>query len=227
MKHAARDYLQPLLHDGESSEELERTFGPPIAEYETQNKELSLTYAFSDHNQPAAARAVGVGGVTAFLVSNRLTHWDPVYETRNPAVESSSIKHSPVAFSSDHAVLAFHVASEEKREGSVYVDNSAFEKLGYIGKAPDLSVQSGQYIVYDSAHTSMHTIELVLSRGDGEKLKVLTSENIGKRLALLVASNVVLAPYVSEPISDGQMMIELPDPAYQTLIKALQAATVH
>jgi preprotein translocase subunit SecD len=63
----------------------------------------------------------------------------------------------------------------------------------------------------------------VLSQADGEKLKKLTSENVGKQLALLIGSQVVLAPYIREPISDGEIMLELPDSPYSILLKALKA----
>ena len=222
IEQKARKYLQPMLHIGDSTTNIIEQFGLPFYQYETQSHELSMNFFFSDKNHEALA--AGVGGFTAFFTRHQLTRWDPIYESINPKLESSLIKHSPVMFGSDHAVLTFHLVSQEQKNGFIYIDNPMFTKLGYINKSPDIAIQSGQYIVYDSAPKSMHTVELLLSQEDSKKLQVLTSNNVGKQMALLIGSQVVFAPYVQEPISDGRVVLELSEPADSILLRALKAA---
>jgi hypothetical protein len=220
----AQNYLQSILHVGESPRDLIERFGPPLGKFETQSNELCLDFHFSDQNQTSAARSAGVRGFAAFFVSNKLVHWDPVYESRSAQFENSSVKHAPFAFKANHAVIMFSVVSQEQRDDEVYVNTPKFPNLGYIKKSPDLAIFSGQYIAYDSTQNATPTIELLLSREDGEKLHTLTSENVGSQMALLVDTQIVLAPYVQGPISDGQVTLELSKPSYSIVLQALKNA---
>ncbi len=129
-----------------------------------------------------------------------------------------------VSFQSNKPVISFFLVSDEPKEGWIYVDNTDSPKLGYINKSPDLVIFSGQYTTYDSAPGSMHYIELDFSQADGEKLKALTSADVGSQLAMLVGSQIVTAPRIYSPISDGVAMLSFPDSSYSILLQALQAS---
>jgi hypothetical protein len=218
----ARHYLQPMLHIGDTTTNLIAQFGDPVGQYETGDHELSMSFFFLDNKHEALV--AGVGGFTAFFVSNRLVHWDPIYESVNPKFENSSVKHAPVAFEADHPVIMLSVVSQNQTNGWIYVNDPMFPNLGYIKRSPDLSVYSGQYVVYDSTENSSHTIEFILSQEDGGKLHTLTSENVGNQMALLVDTQVIAAPYVQGSIADGRVMLELSDPSYSILLQALKKA---
>jgi hypothetical protein len=217
----ARAYLRPLLPIGENVTDIIEKFGPPLYKSTTGDGKLSMSFFFDDHNK--AALAAGVGGFTAFFTNNLLVSWEPIYETHAPDFHDPSIRHASVSFQSDKPVISFYLVSHEPKEGWTYVDNTNSPKLGYINKSPDLVIFSGQYTTYDSAPGSMHYIELDFTRADGEKLKALTSANVGSQLAMVVGSQVVTAPTIHSPITDGVAMLSFPDSSYSTLLQALQA----
>jgi hypothetical protein len=78
VEQRARKYLQPMLQIGESPTNLIEQYGLPFYQYELQNHDVSMSFHFSDMNQ--AARAAGVAGFTAFVRSNQLNSWDPIYQ---------------------------------------------------------------------------------------------------------------------------------------------------
>jgi hypothetical protein len=224
-KENAQNYLDSILQTGESSDDLVKKFGPPKHKFETQTKELCLLFYFSDQNQIEKARAAGILGFSAYFISNRLTSWEPISGSQDQLSDSATIKPAGVAFQSDHAVLTFYLVSQEQKDGFVYVDTPTFPKLGYINNSPDIAIQAGQYIVYDTNQQPMHDVELFLSREDAAKLKKLTSENFGKRMALCVGSRVILAPNVTDTIPDGDIRISLPEQSFLILTSALKANT--
>jgi hypothetical protein len=118
----ASRYLQSLLKVGETPEDLTKRFGSPKVRYETETKELCLGFYFTDQNQPGAARAAGVGGFSGFFVSNRLTSWFPIYESRNPAFGSQAAGHAPVNFDSGQTALAFNVVQPSQMDGFIHID---------------------------------------------------------------------------------------------------------
>jgi hypothetical protein len=226
LRQKAQVYLQSLLPPGQSAEDLAKKFGPPRFKYETPNKELCAIYMFASPNPSAVLRAAHVDGFSAFLVNNRMTHWAPVYEEPRPASAGLAIKPAPPRFAFDRPRLTFHLVSSQPVAGFVFVDNSEFKKLGYINKVPDLAVRSGQFILSDAAPRSTHTIEFILAPADAQKLKGLTTGNVGKRLAVLFNGQVVSAPFVFTPLPDGHVLVDLSDSTYWSLSKFLKANAV-
>jgi hypothetical protein len=222
----AQVYLQSVLPPGQSWEDLAKKFGPPRFKYETPNKELCAIFMFSGPNPPAVLRAAHIDGFSAFMVNNRMTHWSPVYEEQRTAATGAASKPMAARFAFDRPRLAFHLVSPKPAAGFVFVDNSEFKKLGYISKIPDLAVRSGQFILSDAAPRSTHTIEFILAPADADKLKILTSGNVGKRLAVLFNGQVISAPFVFTPLPDGHVLADLSDPIYWSLSKFLKASTV-
>lgn len=73
----ANNYLRPMLSRGDSLTNIIQCFGFPVYQGETGIHELQAHFLFPANNQEALA--AGVGGFTAYFVSNQLTHWAPVY----------------------------------------------------------------------------------------------------------------------------------------------------
>ena len=78
IEQKAREYLQPLLHIGDTTNSLIARFGAPFYQYETGEHELAMYFYFPD--QDHAALAAGVGGFTGFFTNNQLSYWDPIYQ---------------------------------------------------------------------------------------------------------------------------------------------------
>ncbi len=216
----AHNFLRPQLAIGESLADIEQKSGKPLNQYKTQNGELSLSFMFSDENK--AAQTAGVGGFTAFFQNDQLSHWEPVYEsTSYPSTDSSSTRHSSVSFHSDKPVISFYIVSAEPKPGWDYVDNKEYPKLGYINKTADLVIFSGQYTAYDSVDGG-HGIDFDFLPMDAEKLKNLTSSNVGNQVAFMIGSQVVTDPRILAPISDGKMSLTLSDSSYLAVLQALK-----
>jgi hypothetical protein len=215
----AREYLQPLLHIGEPLTNIIARFGPPIDKSETPAKELVLYFMFRDNEEKAIAAEVG--GFTGFFTNNVLTSWEPIYETWDLKCLKSTVKHPPVSFHSDKAILSFNLVSQEPKDGWIYIDDTKFPKLGYINKSPDLSVFTGQYTVYESADKSKGQISFDITPADGEKLKALTTGNVGQKMAILSGSQIVTAASINTPISTGKFQLDLPNPSFSNVVHAL------
>jgi len=222
----AQLYLQSILPPGQSLEDLAKKFGPPRFKYEAPNKELCAIFMFPGPNPPAVLRAAHVDGFSAFLVKNRMTHWAPVYEEQRPAATDAASKPAAARFVFDRPRLAFYLVSPKPAAGFVFVDGGEFKKLGYLNKNPALAVRIGQFILSDSAPRSTHTIEFILAPADADKLRILTTGNVGKRLAVAFNGQVISAPFVFTPLPDGHVLADLSDPTYWSLSKFLRTSTV-
>lgn len=226
-RQRAHDYLQALIPMGESVTNIIQKFGPPSQTFETPWKTLGLSFHFRDDDENAFA--AGVGGFTAYFASNRLTDWQPIYVTRISSTKVLPIKHESASFHSEKPVFAFCLISEEPKEGSIYINDSKYPKLGYVNKSPDLPIFSGKYTLYEYGNKSIglvdgdRQVEFDLSEADGEKLRELTAGNIGKRMAIMVDSQVVIAPRIQSAVSDGHVSITASGMAYSNLLQALRA----
>ena len=224
-RQRGHDYLQALIPMGESVTNIIQKFGPPSQTFETPWKTLGLSFQFRDDDEKAFA--AGVGGFTAYFASNCLTDWRPIYVTRISSTKVLPIKHEPVSFHSEKPVLAFCLVSEEPKEGSIYIDDSQYPKLGYVNKSPDLPIFSGKYTLYEYGNKSISLVdgqvEFDLSDADGKKLRELTAGNIGKRMAIMVDSQVVIAPRIQSTVSDGRVSITASGMAYSNLLQTLRA----
>lgn len=218
-RQRAHDYLQPLIPMGESVTNVIQKFGPPSQTFETPWKTLGLSFIFQDDEKALAA---GVGGFTAYFASNRLTDWAPIYATRISSTKlPPPIKHEPVSFHSEKPVIAFCLVNDKPKEGSIYIDNSEYPKLGYINKSPDLAIFSGKYTVSEYGDKSIGQVDFDLSKADGEKLRELTTGNTGKRMAIMVDSQIVMVPAIRSPISDGHVSITTSGTACSNLLQVL------
>jgi hypothetical protein len=72
----ARDFLQLLVHIGDSRSNLITEFGAPFIEFTTEMHQVSITFMLpaSDH----AAHAAHASGFTVFCTNNSVVDWDPV-----------------------------------------------------------------------------------------------------------------------------------------------------
>jgi hypothetical protein len=224
IEQKARRYLQPFFRVGESVTNVIADFGEPSDQYRTGSGELSMDFDFADDN--SQAHAAGVGGFTAFFRDNKLLHWEPIYRSAASDFTNQKIIENNFMFNSDHTVIAFDLVSEVQRPQMTYVNTTRFPSLGYIPEVPDVAVRSGHYTTYDEPASSLRTIRITLSQADADSLNAITSKNIGKKLAVLANSQVVMVANLHFPLSGGDLIVRLPDPAYSTLLSALQKSAV-
>jgi preprotein translocase subunit SecD len=124
-----------------------------------------------------------------------------------------------------NAPLTFYVLSEEKVDGSRFIDTAAIPRAGYIAAKPDLTVTSlrdvyplesaGVSIMTDTngnhtivSNTPRPSLTIVLSPRDAKRFAALTQRVVGKRLLVMLGDKPLTAPVVRTPIEGGTMMIE-------------------
>jgi hypothetical protein len=225
IQKAAEDYLRPLLHAGESEANLVSRFGPPAFRSGTPTNGVCLTFYLPDGSN--AEKIAAICGFEAFFVSNRLSSWLPIYVS-SPTESTQYTSKTPdrtrqLPSGPDQALLSFHLVSPEQRSGTTFVDSHKFPSLGYMSTSPDVVIRSGYYTVHTSANEpNKCEVEFLLSDEDSQKLGVLTGGNVGKRVAMLVGSNIVAAPYVASPILSGRVALELPKAEGEALFRQLE-----
>jgi preprotein translocase subunit SecD len=64
------------------------------------------------------------------------------------------------------------------------------------------------------------TFSIYLTEADGARLKALTEENLGKKVAMVLDEEVVCAPKVLAPITTGSFLIRTDDPALAQRLKS-------
>jgi hypothetical protein len=210
-EQVARTFLQPLVLPGEAMTNITAKFGSPANQYQTRNGRLALSFFFPETNTNASA--AGVGGITVFFTNNQLADWDPVYSSTTP--KSEGLRGSGL-FHSEKAVMMFFVISDAPKDGWRFVDTTDFPKLGYVNLTPDLVIFSGRFLLYTDRSDPEKPpckVDLELSEPDGETLKNLTTENIGKRIAVCAGPKIVTAPLLQTPIVNGTMMVNLNETA--------------
>jgi hypothetical protein len=208
----ASAYLKSYLTLGEPPGTLLLQFGNPFYKYQPTSNELRMTFSFDHRTREQIA--AGVGGFTAFFVSNKLARWEPTYVDDPIVIPPARL----LSFNGDHTALSFAIVSRSaENDRDVYINTGAFPRLGYIGHRPSLSIRSGQYMVVAAGKA----IKLVLNPDDSQAFKVLTTTNVGLRLACMAGTNVLCAPVITEPISDGEFVLDLSPSAYTRLRAAL------
>jgi len=228
IEQKARRYLQQFLHTGESATNIIAEFGPPFDQDRTESGELRMDFFLALDNREA--RAAGVGGLTAFFRNNELSRWYPMLTPAFSDISNKTISANQAMFKSDRPVIEFDLVREVKSPHTTYINTAGFPSLGYIPESPDLGVRSGDYTTYDDSSNSLRTIMISLPQVDADTLNALTSNNIGKKLAVVAGSQVVMVAPLRSPLSNTDLMLRLPDPAYSTLLSALRenaTRTVH
>ncbi len=116
--------------------------------------------------------------------------------------------------------LLFYIVSQEKIDGSRYMDTVEFPKLGYIGTNADLVVTqlTGVHFTPPGSHEYKATqdkdgkitserlpdrpqLSVELKPEDGDKLESLTGQNIGKRVLIMLGNRPLIVVTIYSPVS--------------------------
>src|SRR5438477_4570930 len=133
-----------------------------------------------------------------------------------------------VAHAAEPPLLHVYIVSKEPGQGLHQVDFPAFPKLGYVADKPDLTISQLEGVSfgkfpgmpkrdggYEKPTENRRSLELKLTRQDGQALTKLTSAHIGARLLLLLNDDPLVAPEIKTP-SLGQLMYITAPPGVDT-----------
>jgi hypothetical protein len=214
IERKGREYLQPLLHVGESPADLVRRFGNPVDKHVISSNEVCLSFSFSDRNQ--AAENAGVGGFDAFFVSNRLSHWRPSY--RDPAFSASPPGHP--LFTSDKELFKLFVETDSLKNSLEALDSKGSADASDLKVPPDL-VFEAKVIVgnYTSQTKTNKMMFLTINDQDVPKMENLTKNNVGKRMLIVCRGEVISAPVIMMPIASNKFQFQVQDSGFLDRLK--------
>lgn len=210
----AQEYLQPLLHVGESPSNLVARFGDPVAKNVISSNAVCLSFSFSDRNH--AAESAGVGGVDAFFVGNRLSHWRPIY--RGPAIKTSPPEH-PI-FTSDKEMFKLFIETDSLINSLADLDSKGSADASDLKISPDLVFEAKVIVGIDTNQTKANkTMFLTINDQDIPKMKSLTQNNIGKRMLIVCRGEVIAAPVINMAIDSNKLLFPVKNAGFLDRLK--------
>lgn len=125
---------------------------------------------------------------------------------------------------SETGALSFYIVSNENVEGGRFIDTPDLPKLGYIAANPDLVITRLAAVHKSIARSGTSTtdkngkatttpsparpaVDILLLPKDVQKIQALTSQNIGKRVLMMLRDKPLIAPTVLSPISTPAVQI--------------------
>jgi len=210
----AQEYLQPLLHVGESPADLVARFGNPVDKHVISSNEVCLSFSFSDRNR--AAENAGVGGFDAFFDNNRLSHWRPIY--RGPRISTSPPK-NPL-FTSDKETFKLFVETDSLNNFLEAFDSKGSADASDVKIPPDLVFEAKVIVGNDTNQTSTNkTMFLTINDQDIPKMKSLTQNNIGKRMLIVCRGEVIAAPVINMAIDSNKLLFPVKNSEFLDRLK--------
>jgi hypothetical protein len=214
--------LAKTMRKGMSKQELEKIFGKPLREEVHTNGMVNLLYFWPVPSSPKAS-ADSIGGVSVQLSNGLSVSWDPIHARIDPAVGVSGGNTN--SYSTD-VRIAFYVVSDESGSGRTFVNTLKLPNLGYVDRSPGLQVEHLQAITVEvfptirsdtgsvlseDASQSKARLSVVLMPRDAKRLEVLTDENVGKRMLIMLDGEPLAAPLLMQAIRTGELQISFPD----------------
>jgi len=146
------------------------------------------------------------------LIGFCLFQVSPILAEENQAVKKNAIK---VEFKlvCDDNVDSCEKAAVVNTGKDLYVQKAPVITLEEIVSAEVRSKEIPQYVkdAFEEkggkAEPTSITLILKFSSKGKEKLTEITSQNIGKRIAIFIDGNLVLAPQIHEPILSGELAV--------------------
>lgn len=140
--------------------------------------------------------------------------------------------------------LSFYIVSNENVEGGRFIDTPDLPKLGYIAANPDLVITRLAAVHKSIARSGMSTTDkngkvttvpspdqpavvILLLPKDVQKIEALTSQNIGKRVLMMLGDKPLIAPTVLSPISTPAVQIVMGEHANRKEIEDGLKKLVH
>jgi len=124
-------------------------------------------------------------------------------------------------------VLKMFVVSSNATTNSTYVNSKEFPKLGYIPSIP--TIQIGKWkdlrleeaVIADSGNRSHKDwiFYIELTSTDAPHFQAVTTDNCGKLMLVTIDDNPLFPVFISDPIANGNLRIEMTNEATMEIAK--------
>jgi len=208
--------LEQLVHPGMRYSELVKAVGKPSFE-DAQNELKVLTYIAPVSNVPP--RRDGWAGFEVVLRDEKVLKWMPILagvpggsaQPPSPSAETSVVARE------EKIPLKVFVVSDGQVADGRQIEIPLAGQIGQISKMPQMII-TNLVSLEPLGEPSNPGFVIQLQASDAKALEKLTSENVGKHLALVFGSRIVAAPLVTQPLSTGKIILSsLPKDAYRDL----------
>jgi hypothetical protein len=214
IERKAQEYLQPLLHVGESPADLVAQYGNPVDKHVISSNEVCLSFSFSDRNQ--AAENSGVGGFDAFFVSNRLSHWRPIYQ--DPPIKIFPLE--PPIFTSDKETFKLFIETDSQNKFLEAFDSKGSADENDLKIPPNLAFEAKVSVGNATSQTKTNKMMfLTINDQDVPKMENLTRNNVGKRMLIVCRGKIISAPVIMMPIASNKFQFQVQDSRFLDHLK--------
>ena len=119
------------------------------------------------------------------------------------------------------------VVYEEPVPNGKFVDTPSFPRLGYVHQRADASFGKLKDILVEGTwpprqvdpQSRLCAFDIKLFPEDARVLASLTQTNLGKRILIMVGTNLVTAPVVRAPLEDGSFVIQSTNTALAVVVE--------
>lgn len=210
LKHLREEDLAKLLSVGMSKEEVFKTLGnPPFDPIPAEGGFTNLHYLFevADRSTPEPF----ISGVTVVIKENKVVRWTPISRSGSPSVTTKQISPKSEQLGKDNQLVAVSLwlLTTNMIDGGRYINTEKLPKLGYIPKEPSLTITRLKSL--EDVSDIEPTLRLTLVDDDAVTLQKITSENIGRKLLVMVGEHPLIAPQINTVISSGRLQIPCDD----------------
>jgi len=209
--------VRKVVVTGTTKETVEKAFGLPLVTMPIQQNGGTLAiYSLPEVGLPVAFQNKFTGFQIQYK-GDRVEKWFPVYSDRSVSRTSENRQDLQARTNQSSTNLSegisFYVVSDTKLDEGFHVDTSHLPEVGYIAKAPDLTIKkiesviAGKEIVGAGTNQETPTLIIVLPENAAQSLRGFTEKQIGKRVVIAVDQTLLAAPYISTPNNNGQFSV--------------------
>ncbi len=226
--------LSQVLKPGLSREEILKNFGSPTFEFPLSEGLSCIEYSRFNGAEPKEPE---LAGFQVVIKSNRLLQWSPVYlQLSRPAQTPTNTGREggshpaegdlgvPALDLHGNGLSLFLLAASRSSAEAVHVD--ALGTSGFVKTNPDLTLSQiitvKKVIAQDG---KSYQVLLKLSASDAEALRHFSQTNVGERVLIAAAGQVVSSPTIEGPIETPTLALTVPtEAAADKIVRALSTA---
>jgi hypothetical protein len=217
-------YLRRLLRLGMATNDIVTVLGRPDWTEQIAPGKERWDYLLPPFQADDEMRGTWVFGVGLLLTNGCLVDWGYSYVTSLGGAQGTELTKT----NKGSSALQLFVVEDGPSPGARLIDTARFPKLGYVAAKPAMVISTVKSVTAEEpSHTALPgaqgrvwTFSIYLTEADGARLKALTEENLGKKVAMVLDEEVVCAPKVLAPITTGSFLIRTDDPALAQRLKS-------
>jgi hypothetical protein len=226
--------LRMILVPGMTTNEILAKLGEPDRE-ENTTRRVIWRYQLPAFPADEPMQGTHVIGVAIGLTNGHLAEWGCAYlggpsdvtvASRQSLADAANGSHSPA--------LRFFAVSHDPVAPGRFVDTKQLPKLGYISTQPEMTVGRLKGVTLeerkvregDSQSRTVWVFICSLDSQFADQFKVMTTQNLAKRVLIMVGDEPVVAPTILAPVEDGRFEIECKDrSSMESVMKQLSGIT--